>query len=151
MLEFGRLRGHYPWEEYIDRGRQLEHFEAPTSATDILYAANEPSRRVVHPDDSGRRPSVPKTFLGRIGTANALVKDPSVRNRLRDDFDLRAFEMEGSGIADATWGSGASFLVVRGACDYCDSHKDKRWQPFAAIVAAAYVRALIESLPGEST
>lgn len=39
------------------------------------------------------------------------------------------------------------YLVVRGICDYCDSHKNDDWQQYAAIVAAAYTRALIESMP----
>jgi nucleoside phosphorylase len=38
-------------------------------------------------------------------------------------------------------------LVIRGICDYCDPNKDDAWQDYAAIVAAAYMRALIESIP----
>jgi nucleoside phosphorylase len=38
-------------------------------------------------------------------------------------------------------------MVVRGICDYCDSHKNDRWQPYAALCAAAYARSLVEILP----
>ena len=56
--------------------------------------------------------------------------------------------MEGSGIATATWISGSTgYLLIRGVCDYCDSHKNDMWQGYAAAVAAAYTRALIESIP----
>ncbi len=54
---------------------------------------------------------------------------------------------EASGIADATWNHEVGYLVVRGICDYCDSHKNDEWQQYAAVVAAAYTRALIESMP----
>jgi hypothetical protein len=27
--------------------------------------------------------------------------------------------------------------VIRGICDYADSHKNKQWRPYAATVAAA--------------
>jgi hypothetical protein len=38
-------------------------------------------------------------------------------------------------------------LVIRGVCDYADSHKNKRWQPYAAAVAAAYMKELLLIIP----
>lgn len=34
-------------------------------------------------------------------------------------------------------------LVIRGICDYADSHKNKSWQPYAAAVAAAYAKEIL--------
>ena len=34
-------------------------------------------------------------------------------------------------------------LVIRGICEYADTHKDKRWQPYAVAVAAAYAKELL--------
>ena len=34
-------------------------------------------------------------------------------------------------------------LVIRGICDYSDSHKSKEWQGYAAMVAAAYAKDLL--------
>jgi nucleoside phosphorylase len=34
-------------------------------------------------------------------------------------------------------------LVIRGVCDYADSHKNDIWQPYAAAVAAAYAKKLL--------
>jgi nucleoside phosphorylase len=59
--------------------------------------------------------------------------------------------MEGSGIADATWNLEKGSMVVRGTCDYCDTHKNDVWQEYAAAVAAGYTRALIESIPTSSS
>jgi hypothetical protein len=39
-------------------------------------------------------------------------------------------------------------LVIRGVCDYADSHKNKRWQPYAAATAAAYAKELLSVIPG---
>lgn len=39
-------------------------------------------------------------------------------------------------------------LVVRGVCDYADSHKNDRWQRYAAAVAAAYAKELLGVLDG---
>jgi len=76
-----------------------------------------------------------------------LQKDPKAIDELREKFGVKAIEMEGSGIADATWTHDIGYLVVRGICNYCDSHKNDEWQQYAAVVAAAYTRALIESMP----
>ena len=40
-----------------------------------------------------------------------------------------------------------SLFGEAGICDYCDSHKNDDWQKYASIVAAAYTRALIETMP----
>jgi hypothetical protein len=34
-------------------------------------------------------------------------------------------------------------LVIRGICDYSDSHKTKTWQGYAALAAAAYAKQII--------
>ena len=34
-------------------------------------------------------------------------------------------------------------LVVRGICDYADSHKAKQYQEYAAATAAAYAREIL--------
>lgn len=71
-----------------------------------------------------------------------------MRDKLRDDHGILAVEMEGSGVADATWAQGVGgYLLIRGTCDYCDEHKNNLWQGSAAVAAAAYARALIQVLP----
>jgi hypothetical protein len=39
-------------------------------------------------------------------------------------------------------------LIIRGIYDYSDSHKNKRWQPYAASTAAAYTKKLLYIIPG---
>ena len=39
-------------------------------------------------------------------------------------------------------------LVIRGICDYADTQKNKRWQPYAAAVAA-YAKELLCCIPGK--
>jgi len=40
-----------------------------------------------------------------------------------------------------------SFIFVRGACDYLDGTKNVVWQPYSALVAAAFMKAVIEKIP----
>jgi hypothetical protein len=37
-------------------------------------------------------------------------------------------------------------LVIRGICDYSDSHKNHEWQEYAAATAAAYAREILHSM-----
>ncbi len=148
LLEARRIRGEQPWEQYITRATALENAVRPPKTKDILYDSHDPSKIIPHPKDATRVSRQPKLHYGLIGSSNMLLKEPKLRDRLRDEYNVRAIEMEGSGIATATWMSGnTGYLLIRGICDYCDSHKNDMWQGYAAAVAAAYARALIESIP----
>lgn len=153
VLEAGRLQGRKPWEELIGAAyERLPGVSPPSPETDILHD-DENKQTVMHPEDSDRVTGSPKIHLGRIGSANILLEDARERDRLRKELNLRAVEMESAGIADGAWNHGREFIVVRGVCDYCDSHRNddpkakEQWQARAAIVAAAYARVIIEQLP----
>jgi hypothetical protein len=38
-------------------------------------------------------------------------------------------------------------LVIRGICDYSDTHKNMEWQGFAAMMAAGYAKDLLRQIP----
>lgn len=38
-------------------------------------------------------------------------------------------------------------LIIRGICDYSDSHKNKAWQNYAAATATAYAKELLSLIP----
>ena len=46
--------------------------------------------------------------------------------------------MEAAGLMDTF-----PCVVIRGVCDYADSHKNKRWQRYAAATAACYCKELL--------
>lgn len=134
--------GRRPWERFLPIVAKLTESERP--------ADNVDARGVVNPHlppDPMRRPGLPRVFHGAIAAANTLLKNPEHRDYLAAKFGVKAIEMEGSGVADATWLDGAGYLVVRAICDFCDDKKGDIWQKAAAAAAAAYVRALIGSLP----
>lgn len=134
----------YPWHEYLDKFSSNPQFIKPEEDTDKLYDLED--NLCEHPFDSTRT-EYPKVFMGGIASANNLLKNPQKRNMLKDSYGVLAVEMEASGIADATWNYDIGYLVIRGICDYCDKHKNDVWQEYAALVAAAYTRSLIEELP----
>jgi nucleoside phosphorylase len=139
--------GARPWCEELALGARLPGYTRPEDASDTLADSRDPTVLVNHPVDPARANGQPRVFHGPIASSGTLLKDSLRRDRLRDDFGVKAVEMEASGIADATWDKGAGFLVVRGICDYCDGFKNDSWQKYAALAAAAYTRALLRNLP----
>lgn len=147
LLEADELDGEKPWLKFIQQALLPEGEKRPSNKTDILVSSITSSENIQHPPDYKRKEGEPRIFIAPIASANKLLKNPVKRDELRDKFGVKAVEMEGSGIADATWNYEIGYLVVRGICDYCDSNKGDKWQAYAAATAAAYTRALIESMP----
>jgi nucleoside phosphorylase len=75
---------------------------------------------------------------GIIASANTLMKNAILRDTLASEKNVLCFEMEAAGLMN-----GFSCLVIRGICDYSDTHKNNAWQGYAAMTAAAYAKQII--------
>ncbi len=148
-LQAEELRGKRPWDDVAAEAiRNLRAgWERPDNTFDQLKDDIHASAPIPHPFDRDRLAGKPRVFYGPIASANKLLKNPAKRDMLRDTFHVKAVEMEGSGIADAAWNMGTGYLVIRGTCDYCNPDKGDNWHKYAAVIAAAYTRCLIENLP----
>jgi nucleoside phosphorylase len=80
----------------------------------------------------------PAIHYGTIASANQLMKDALIRDTLIKEKDVLCFEMEAAGLMNHF-----PCLLIRGICDYSDSHKNKEWQGYAAMAAAAYAKDLL--------
>ena len=85
-----------------------------------------------------RKDSTPRIHYGNIASGNEVMKHGTTRDRIARAEGVICFEMEAAGLMD-----NFQCLVIRGICDYADSHKNKIWQPYAAATAAAFARALL--------
>ncbi|KAF6817935.1 Kinesin light chain 5, partial [Colletotrichum sojae] len=83
----------------------------------------------------------PAIHYGLIASGNQLMKDARTRDALAAERDVLCFEMEAAGLMNHF-----PCLVIRGICDYSDSHKNKEWQGFAAMMAAAYAKDLLHQI-----
>ncbi|KAL4786932.1 nucleoside phosphorylase domain-containing protein [Aspergillus varians] len=77
----------------------------------------------------------PRIHYGLIASGDQVIKDSEARDRLAQQLGIICFEMEAAGLMNQL-----QTLVIRGICDYCDSHKQKEWQGYAALAAAAYTK-----------
>lgn len=85
-------------------------------------------------------PAEPHIFYGTIASGNEVVADSGSRDKLNKDLGgIMCFETEAAGLMDDF-----PCLVIRGICNYADSHKSDEWQKFAAATAAAYAKKLLQ-------
>lgn len=83
----------------------------------------------------------PKIFYGTILSGDTVVKNATKRDYLRKNFEKEkamCVEMEAAGLMN-----NFPSLVIRGVCDYADSHKNDQWHNYAALTAAAYAKELL--------
>jgi len=124
-------------------------FESPGPNKDHLYICDYDhvggdtcdrcdGDKLVKREPLQRTSSLPVVHYGTIASGNSVMKDGRTRERLRQKFEISCFEMEAAGLMNHF-----QCVVIRGICDYCDSHKNKIWQPYAAAVAAAYAKQLL--------
>jgi nucleoside phosphorylase len=155
------LKGHRLNEDVdmaLKKINKRKKYSRPPASSDILYRSG-----IAHPSNSSEGCSVvcgddpshvlaraerdeeddnPAIHYGLIASANQLMKDALVRDKLVAEKGVLCFEMEAAGLMNHF-----PCLVIRGICDYSDSHKNKEWQGFAAMVAAAYAKDLLRQIP----
>jgi nucleoside phosphorylase len=66
------------------------------------------------------------------------MKHGVTRDKIAEEEGVACFEMEAAGLME-----NFPCLVIRGICDYADSHKNKRWQPYASATAAVFAKELL--------
>jgi nucleoside phosphorylase len=83
----------------------------------------------------------PEIHYGTIASGNCVVRDAKFRDHWgtqNNESKILCFEMEAAGIVNTI-----PCLVIRGICDYSDTHKNKVFQNYAAAAAASYAKLLL--------
>jgi len=141
-------------KEYIDEVAKrsiklpaLKYYRFPGREQDQLFKANyrhaggencsscdaEETEIRLH-----RESDDPVVHYGLIASGNAVIRDAQRRDELRDAWNVSCFEMEAAGLMDDF-----PCVVIRGISDYSDDHKNKLWQPYSAVAAAAFAKDLL--------
>lgn len=137
--------------------RLQDKYQRPDPSTDRLYKSyfthaggDKESCAAVCGDDESRlnrrsprsaNEDNPAIHYGLIASANQLMQDALIRDQLATEKDVLCFEMEAAGLMNHF-----PCLVIRGICDYCDTHKNTSWQGYAALAAAAYAKDLLNQI-----
>ncbi|KFA80680.1 hypothetical protein S40288_01803 [Stachybotrys chartarum IBT 40288] len=112
------------------------------SLQDCSKSCGDGPDHLVDRPERGEEDDNPAIHYGLIASANQLMKDAHIRDKLAAEKGVLCFEMEAAGLMNHF-----PCLVIRGICDYADSHKNKDWQGYAAMAAAAYAKELLQQIP----
>ncbi|KAK6356063.1 hypothetical protein TWF718_000437 [Orbilia javanica] len=135
-----------PLQEYIKRIVGIRSEYKHPGIPDLLFGTEnihtngqETCAKCENPvsRDERESESYPRIHYGLIASGNQVVKDSKARDKLAAEGVL-CVEMEAAGITNQI-----PCLVIRGICDYADSHKNKLWQEYACATAAAYLGLLL--------
>lgn len=84
----------------------------------------------------------PVVHYGRIASGYHLISHGAARDSLAHKQGLLCLETSAAGLEDA-----AQYLIVRGICDYADSHGSKLWHAYAAAASSAYAKEVLSFIP----
>jgi nucleoside phosphorylase len=138
-----RLRKEYKRPDLSsDRLYRSEVIHPPNSKESCVKICDADPSKLMPRHERTEDEDNPAIHYGLIASANRLMKDAVLRDKLAKDKDVLCFEMEAAGLMNHF-----PCLVIRGICDYSDSHKNKEWQGYAAMAAAAYAKDLLCRIP----
>ncbi|KAL7930283.1 nucleoside phosphorylase domain-containing protein [Trichoderma chlorosporum] len=154
-------------EDIKTRNKELESYTKSDSLKDVLFKADHVHHACIEPpNDEGyeydsedenrdscegcdkskivkRSKRSMRVHYGLIASGNNVIDDGLYRGTLNSSLGggVLCFEMEAAGLM-----KNFPCLVIRGICDYCDSHKNNAWRKYASAVAAAYTKELLQCI-----
>jgi nucleoside phosphorylase len=151
-LRANHIRGRSRLWEYLSKLNGLATFTREDAGPDVLFDAdyNHVGGAACEQCSKERvweRPSRDSQEImihyGTIASGDKVMRDGSTRDRVSSELGgVLCFEMEAAGLMNSF-----PCLVIRGICDYADSHKNKRWQGYAAGTAAACAKEVLLVIP----
>jgi nucleoside phosphorylase len=137
---------------YLAEVTRLRGFQRDLAGPDILFESTYEHLGGTTCDGCNKGRTVERTtraspdiviHYGTIASGNQVMKDGVTRDKISAELgSILCFEMEAAGLMNSF-----PCLVIRGICDYADSHKSKDWQPYAAATAAACAKEILAIIP----
>jgi nucleoside phosphorylase len=148
-----KLRGKGRLFKHISKLDRIPEFQRSNTGSDVLFKAayNHVGGQTCdlcstdRHEARQRRKSEEEVVVhyGTIASGNQVMRSGAERDKVSADLGgVLCFEMEAAGLMNSF-----PCLVIRGICDYADSHKNKAWQAYAAGTAAAYAKEVLSVIP----
>ena len=137
---------------YVFELSEVPAFQRDNAGPDVLYEASYKHVKGHTCESCNKESAVERqprgnqdimVHYGTIASGNLVMRDGTTRDIVSSEFGgVLCFEMEAAGLMNSF-----PCLVIRGICDYADSHKNKKWQAYAAGTAAAYAKEVLSIIP----
>jgi nucleoside phosphorylase len=90
----------------------------------------------------------PAVVTGSVASSNTLVKDTTLAQQwIETARQVRAIEMELSGVYEAAWKKQKPVLAIRGISDIVGFKRSPQWTKYACHSAASFTLSLLKSRP----
>jgi len=147
------FRGRSGFSEHLSKLERIPKFQRNKTGPDVLFKAtynHEGGQACELCDTNGQEARQPReseeevvVHYGTIASGNRVIRNAAERDKVSAELGgVLCFEMEAAGLMNSF-----PCLVIRGICDYADSHKNKRWQAYAAGTAAAWAKEVLSAIP----
>ncbi|EHK19587.1 uncharacterized protein TRIVIDRAFT_156208 [Trichoderma virens Gv29-8] len=149
-IQADHLSGNSKFLQYLHRVTRQLGITPENSNTDMLFESsyehvegsaceNCNTEQLIKRSPPNRDVAI---HYGTVASGNQVIRDGITRDKLSAKLGgVLCFEMEAAGLMNSF-----PCLVIRGICDYADSHKNKIWQPYAAAAAASYAREVLAAV-----
>ncbi|KAF4462855.1 purine and uridine phosphorylase [Fusarium albosuccineum] len=147
-----RHRGRGSIEKHLSSFRHGSAFSRDNAGTDVLFESSYDHVQGENCDKCNvdqQMKRIPRksadlvVHYGTIASGNRVMRDGAMRDKVSTELGgVLCFEMEAAGLMNSF-----PCLIIRGICDYADSHKNKTWQPYAAATAAACAKEILLVTP----
>ena len=119
------------------RGGQT-NYGRPATESDKFYKPGEEEQET-------------RVHYGIVGSGKGLSKDDDLRRRFAAENGCSVIDSGFQAVMQSIEGNRKdTFAVIRGISDYRDGSLRREWQPYASLVAAAYMKTLVLQLPVEA-
>jgi hypothetical protein len=148
-MRANELRGRSKLLEHAFKLERISNFPRVKAGPDVLFEAAYDHGRGQTCDRCGVDRQEPRQLreseeevvvhYGTIASGNQVMKSAAQRDKVSAELGgVLCSEMEAAGLMNSF-----PCLVIRGICDYADSHKNKAWQPYAAATAVACAKEVL--------
>lgn len=148
-----------PWDAPLEQGKHRlkgdeSSFHRPPINRDKLFftkldgatvQCDHPRPRSMY-GTAGFKEGQVNVHYGLVGSGRIMARAEDLRRDFAQLNVVKALDTDYFPVMETLEASGQdSFLVIRGCCDYMDGTK-KEWRPYAALAAAAVMKAIILKL-----
>jgi nucleoside phosphorylase len=130
---------HDYWDPVCEESQKLDCDVLGCADNHVVRRQRLEMNRHLEQQGRSKEAQVPIIFIGSFGSSDKVLKSGEDRDWVAKRYGVLAFETESAGVWDEL-----PCIIVKGVCNYADSHGNKRWQDFAAATAASVAKSLVE-------
>jgi len=137
-------------------GGESSDWKRPSTDSDRLYMSvgggdvievGHPTPRLGREDP--RSLGQPMIHIGPVAAGRLVSGDPQLRQEFSSRYSVSAFnQADLAAVIESIYGNRKDqYMLILGMTDYRDGTKEKDWQQYSVLMAAAVLKAIVEDMP----